>query len=140
MRGLANIIPLYLLGASADTIILANLVIGLQGVIAHTNVDLRSGWFNYLFVGAELHRMHHSADPREGRNYAVALSVLDLLFGTFVYRPGQSPARIGVEDPAAYPRSNELHKVLLIPFRTSVARAGRVLMDPSQRDQPARHS
>ncbi len=117
VRALANIIPLYLLGATADTIVLVNLVIGLQGLVSHCNIDMRAGWFNYLFVGAELHRFHHSADAEEGRNYAVCLSILDQLFGTFVYRPGDAPARLGVDDPAAYPPSNEVHKVMLIPFQ-----------------------
>jgi sterol desaturase/sphingolipid hydroxylase (fatty acid hydroxylase superfamily) len=116
VRGLATIIPLYVLGASADAIVLTNLVIGLQGLVSHCNLDMRAGWFNHIFVGAELHRYHHSADPAEGRNYAVCLSILDQLFGTFVYRPAQPPARLGVDDPSAYPASNEVHKVMLIPF------------------------
>ncbi len=33
-------------------------------------------------------RGHHSADPSEAKNYAVTLSFLDILFGTFRHRAG----------------------------------------------------
>ncbi len=120
VRGLATILPLYFLGANAETVALVNLIIGVQGVVSHTNLDLRAGWFNYIFVGAELHRMHHSADMSEAKNYAVALSFLDIIFGTFVYKPKQYPERIGVLNPEAYPQSTEILKVMALPFHPKI--------------------
>ncbi len=116
VRGVATLLPLYYLGASAETVLLVNVVITLQGLVAHCNVDLRAGWFNYVFVGTELHRFHHRADVAESKNYAVALSLLDIAFGTFRYNPGRLPARLGVVDQAAYPGSNEFWKVMRLPF------------------------
>ena len=116
VRGLVTILPLYLLGASAETVVLANLVIGIQGLFSHTNLDLRAGWFNYVFIGTELHRYHHSADMEESGNYAVALSLIDILFGTFVYKPGQVPERLGIYEPSAYPRSGQVVRIMLLPF------------------------
>jgi sterol desaturase/sphingolipid hydroxylase (fatty acid hydroxylase superfamily) len=72
---------------------------------------------NYVFVGTELHRFHHSANLAESRNYAVTLSFVDILFGTFVYRPGTLPVRLGVADPSAYPKSNEFWSVMKLPFK-----------------------
>jgi len=109
-------ITLYLLGANAETLLLANIIVTLQGLVSHCNLDLRAGWFNYLFVGTELHRYHHSANLAESKNYAATLSLLDLAFGTFYYRPGRVPERLGVLDPGAYPDSNELWKVMKLPF------------------------
>jgi hypothetical protein len=34
----------------------------------------------------------------------------------FYYRPGRVPERLGVLDPGAYPDSNELWKVMKLPF------------------------
>lgn len=116
VRGLVTILPLYLLGANGETIVLTNLVIGIQGLFSHTNLDLRAGWFNYIFVGTELHRYHHNADRKESGNYAVALSVIDILFGSFVYRPGKLPERFGVNDPEAYPQSYQVLRTMLLPF------------------------
>ncbi len=56
------------------------------------------------------------ANLAESKNYAATLSILDLAFGTFHYRPGRVPERLGVLDQAAYPNSNELWKVMKLPF------------------------
>jgi sterol desaturase/sphingolipid hydroxylase (fatty acid hydroxylase superfamily) len=117
VRGFTSLLPLYLLGADAETVFIANVIVTLQGLVSHCNLDLRAGWFNYLFVGTELHRYHHSADIRESKNYAATLSILDLLFGTFVYRPGRLPERLGVVEPQRYPDANEFWRVMRLPFR-----------------------
>ena len=122
VQALATILPLYLLGLTPEAVILVNLVIGVQGIVSHSNLDLRAGWFNYVLTGPELHRYHHSADITESRNYAVVLPVIDILFGTFVYRPGRLPARIGVADEVAYPRSVEVWKIMLLPFDPRIGR------------------
>lgn len=116
VQGLIRIPLFYWLGLSPQALFGVSAVIGLQGVISHCNVDLRAGWFNYLFVGTELHRVHHSARSGEAQNYAVVCSLLDVLFGTFVYRPGHPPERLGVEDPGAYPRSDQFWRVMALPF------------------------
>ncbi len=111
-------VPLfYWLGASPESIFAASSIIGLQGLVSHCNVDLRAGWFNFLFTGTELHRYHHSGDPAEAKNFAVTLSALDVLFGTLVYRPGTQPGRLGVAHPECYPLSEEFWKNMLIPLR-----------------------
>jgi sterol desaturase/sphingolipid hydroxylase (fatty acid hydroxylase superfamily) len=115
-RAITMMLPLYLLGLSPEAVILFNLVDNYCGIISHSNLDLRAGFLNYLFVGPELHRYHHSADPSEARNYGAALPIFDLLFGTFVYRPGIFPERIGVAEPAVYPRSEQFWKVMWLPF------------------------
>jgi sterol desaturase/sphingolipid hydroxylase (fatty acid hydroxylase superfamily) len=116
VRGFVNLLPLYLLGASPETVLIASLIITLQGLVSHLNLDLRAGWLNTVFVGTELHRYHHSARLSESKNYAATLSIIDLAFGTFYYRPGSLPERLGVLDPGAYPDSNELWEVMKLPF------------------------
>jgi sterol desaturase/sphingolipid hydroxylase (fatty acid hydroxylase superfamily) len=116
VRGLVTIVPLYLLGFSPEAVALINIIIGIIGLISHTNIDLRAGALNYVFAGSELHRYHHSADPADNGNYAVALSLIDVLFGTLKYRPGVPPVALGVHDPSAYPDSNALVAVLKLPF------------------------
>ncbi len=117
IQGLIRLPLFYALGASPEAIFAASSIIGLQGLVSHCNVDLRAGWANYVLVGTELHRYHHSGDPSEGKNFAVALSLLDVLFGTFVYRPTQVPARLGVANPDDYPKSHEFWKTMMIPLR-----------------------
>lgn len=119
IQGLLRLPLFFALGATPEAVYAASAIIGLQGLISHCNVDLRAGWFNYVFAGTELHRYHHSGDPAEAKNFAVTLSLLDVLFGTFVYRPGEVPKRLGVAHPEAYPEAREFWKTMAIPLRRS---------------------
>ena len=110
-------IPPYFMGFSPEVLFTTNVVIGLQGLVSHFNVDSRVGWLNYLLMGTELHRYHHSANLAEAKNFGAVVSVWDQLFGTFVYRPGAAPAALGIDDPAHYPADTQLLSVLLHPFK-----------------------
>lgn len=113
-------LPLLLLGVSPEAALIATLLIDLQSLVSHFNVDIRAGWLNYLFIGTETHRYHHSARTDEARNYGNTLTIWDLLFGTFYYRPGTPPEQLGVADPEHYPSSNRLFDVIRLPFRKRV--------------------
>jgi sterol desaturase/sphingolipid hydroxylase (fatty acid hydroxylase superfamily) len=109
--------PLVALGARPETIFLFNALMSLQGLISHFNVDIKAGPLNYLLVGTELHRFHHSADMAEAKNFGVLTPFWDLVFGTFVYDPKRLPKVLGVLAPDKYPASSELGKVLILPFK-----------------------
>ena len=97
---------------------LANaLVVRKRAALRAQIVDIRAGWVNYLLMGTELHRYHHSADPAQAKSYAAVVTLWDLLFGTFYYRPGVVTLRPGVEHPADYPQDREISKVLVLPFK-----------------------
>jgi sterol desaturase/sphingolipid hydroxylase (fatty acid hydroxylase superfamily) len=106
-------------GIDAKSIYLLNTLVGLQGLFSHYNVDIRAGFLNYIFIGTELHRFHHSADINESKNYGQIISIWDIVFGTFIYKPGVLPERLGVAEPIEYPTSNEYWKGFLLPFRAT---------------------
>ena len=110
-------LPLVVLGARPESIFLFNALMGLQGLVSHFNVNIKAGALNYLLVGTELHRYHHSADLAEAKNFGVLTPFWDMVFGTFRYQPERLPAALGVANPTIYPQSNQLIKVLLLPFR-----------------------
>lgn len=116
-------LSIWLTGVSQEALLIWFSFRSLHGLISHYNVEIRAGWLNYVFVGTELHRYHHSADLTESKNYGSFLIFWDQLFGTFVYEPGKNPARLGVEDPSRYPDTNDTMQVLSLPFR--VAREGK---------------
>jgi sterol desaturase/sphingolipid hydroxylase (fatty acid hydroxylase superfamily) len=95
-------------------------LVGLHELFSHFNVDIRAGWLNYLFVGTELHRHHHSARTSEAKNYGTVISLWDLIFGTLRYTPGSAPAALGVAEPSAYPPSEAVLGVLALPFVSDV--------------------
>lgn len=110
-------LPLVVLGARQETLFLFNALMGLQGLVSHLNVDIKAGPLNYLLVGTELHRFHHSAEIDEAKNYGVLTPVWDLVFGTFSYHPRRLPRALGVAQPQDYPASTKIGQVLALPFR-----------------------
>jgi sterol desaturase/sphingolipid hydroxylase (fatty acid hydroxylase superfamily) len=107
----------YLPGFSPEAVLLMNIVMGVNGAFSHFNMNIRAGWFNYLFISTELHRYHHSADLSEAKNYGAITPFWDMTFGTFIYKPGGNPSRLGVDRPESYPRSEEFWKVVFLPFK-----------------------
>lgn len=120
-------VPPWLMGVRPEALFVANAITGVQGLVSHFNVDSRVGWINRLLMGTELHRWHHAAGTLG--NYGAMLSIWDQLGGSFVYRPGENPDRLGIEEPSSYPRDTEIWQVLREPFgfahRGSAQRAPR---------------
>ena len=85
---------------------------GMHGLISDFNVDVRAGWFNYLFVGTELHRYHHTAVVTDAGIFGATLSIFDQLFGTFVYHPGVPLRDLGVGAATGLPAYERFGSVL----------------------------
>lgn len=117
IQPLAIILPVWLMGYDPRIVTMFLMINGMHGAISHFNVDIRAGWMNHLFVGPELHRYHHSADPKEGKNYGATLSLYDRMFGTFIYRPGVPPRELGVDTSVVAPPYEQTLAVLALPFR-----------------------
>jgi sterol desaturase/sphingolipid hydroxylase (fatty acid hydroxylase superfamily) len=117
IRVFVIVVPIWAMGYDQRVIAMFGLLVSLHGVISHFNVDMRMGWANYLFVGPELHRYHHSARLEECKNYGATLSIFDQLFGTFVYRPGVPPRDLGVMPESGLPDYDRTGAVLSLPFR-----------------------
>jgi sterol desaturase/sphingolipid hydroxylase (fatty acid hydroxylase superfamily) len=102
-------------GLRPDAAFVVLAVLGLQQTVSHINSDLRTGWLNYVLIGAETHRYHHAAGERA--NYASVLPWWDMLFGTFIYFPSRVPDRLGLDDPTGYPDPRRFFATLAWPFR-----------------------
>jgi sterol desaturase/sphingolipid hydroxylase (fatty acid hydroxylase superfamily) len=117
IQGLAIILPIWLMGYQPAAVLIFLVVNAFHGIISHFNVDLRLGLTNYIFVGPEVHRYHHSADMSEAQNYGATLTIWDQIFGTFVYRPGNAPRNLGTDPKAGLPGYRHILAVLALPFR-----------------------
>lgn len=101
-----GVFPLMLLGVPAEVMLGYLAVSQPVLMLQHANLDLRSGWLNYIFSTNEVHRWHHSTVPAEAnRNYGYALALWDHVFRTFHYVPSRNaPHRIGLfAESADYP-------------------------------------
>jgi sterol desaturase/sphingolipid hydroxylase (fatty acid hydroxylase superfamily) len=116
IQALALVLPIWAMGYGPQAVAIFFMINGLHGLISHFNVDVRMGWLNYVFIGPETHRYHHSADPAEARNFGNTLAIFDLVFGTFVYHPGVPPVTLGVAASARMPPYDRILAVLALPF------------------------
>lgn len=78
-------LPLLVLGATPEAILLAGMWGVFTGNMVHANVDQRfPGWAHYVFPTVQLHNLHHCIDRRfQDSNYSGTLPIWDVLFRTF---------------------------------------------------------
>jgi len=115
LRGLIVWTPMLLLGVPPQLVMWQIVGIGITGNISHANIDFRIPQFmQRILVTPEYHRVHHSADVREGNsNFAVLLPVWDVLFGTHIDPLHTHVVATGIEgDPIPHRFFSEL----LMPF------------------------
>lgn len=115
----------------------------------HSELPVSYGIFDYLFMSARMHRIHHSAEvEHRDKNFGGTLAIFDWLFGT-AYRPakdeqfrlGLSETEIGERNPHQTLKALYLEPFILIREawdqrreRRRPEQAGRI--DPNP---PARH-
>jgi sterol desaturase/sphingolipid hydroxylase (fatty acid hydroxylase superfamily) len=116
VRLVVQLLPVWALGYDPEAAFVIGSIIALQGTISHLNLDMRAGWLNYVFVGPELHRYHHSAEGQNATNLGSTLSVFDWMLGTFEYRPGIPPRALGLREEDGYPGQHAPLRSVLFPL------------------------
>lgn len=111
------LLPLMVLGFSTPAINAYVILVGLQAVVAHANIDIRFGWLEYVLVLPRYHHWHHARHVDYwDRNYAIHLPVVDMLMGSFkLPRDGSWPEEYGVLRLETVPRGLVAQHVM--PFR-----------------------
>ncbi|MCU0763934.1 MAG: sterol desaturase family protein [Hydrogenophaga sp.] len=113
----ARLLPLQLLGFSAEAIVYAGILAQAQSFATHANTPGTMGWLNRVIGTAELHRRHHSAIPEEAQNFGTSIPLWDQLFGTYRGLSTPQPQRIGLFTPNDYPALTDTLRWLVYPLR-----------------------
>jgi sterol desaturase/sphingolipid hydroxylase (fatty acid hydroxylase superfamily) len=94
--------PIILLGADPMVVPIKACIDAVWGMYIHSNIDVRSGKWQYFVNGPEMHQWHH-AETKETyfANYATKFAFWDWLFGT-AYLPNKKPVEFGL--PYKYPK------------------------------------
>ncbi len=98
-------LPFALLQPSAEIVMVAVLMQLTIGIFQHANIDLKLGFWEYIFSIGDNHRYHHYPDKGVGdSNYGGEFIVYDILFGTFHKVKGERPHdNIGIGTAPNYP-------------------------------------
>jgi len=90
--------PIVLLGAAPEMALMKGTIDAVWGMYIHTNINVRSGWLQYIINGPEMHRWHHAIEITEGGiNYGTKFAFWDWMFGT-AHLPKQKPRGYGLSD------------------------------------------
>src|SRR5262249_29775306 len=130
------------LGAPPVAVVVFEVLLNATSLFNHGNVRL-PGWLDRLLrlvlVTPEMHRVHHSSDPREtNSNFGFNLPWWDLLLGTYRAQPkaGHEGMGIGLEEFRDERVADRLDGMLALPF---VGREGDYPINRRGKDQsPAR--
>ena len=104
-----------LAGIPMELLILSAVFKATNGMLQHSNADLRTGALGYVLATAEVHRWHHSRRREESdTNFGNTTVVWDHLFGTFhLPRDVSPPTTLGIAG-SAVPETYAAH--LIAPF------------------------
>lgn len=100
--------PILLLGAAPEVPAIKGMLDSVWGMYIHSNIDVRSGWLQFVINGPEMHRWHHARELAvPGKNFSTKFAIWDWLFGT-AYLPKTKPKDYGLvaHDDAAFPHDS----------------------------------
>lgn len=126
------------LGPPAIAVLLFEVILNATALFNHANIDLPrpfDRWLRWIVVTPDMHRVHHSVDPREtNSNFGFNLPWWDRLLGTYVAQPakGHEGMDVGI-DQFRNRRELWLDRMLLQPFR---GRAGGGALEARHRAKP----
>lgn len=89
--------PIVLLGAAPEVAVYKGAVSAVWGMYIHSNIDVRSGWLQYIINGPEMHRWHHSVGKGRNRNFSTKLAIWDWLFGTYYLPENEKAIQYGLK-------------------------------------------
>jgi len=119
---LIKVAVILALGPPAVAVLLFEVLLNATSMFNHGNVRLPGSLdrvLRWLVVTPDMHRVHHSVDPREtNSNFGFNVPWWDRLFGTYRAQPqaGHGAMTIGVEQFRT-PRELWLDRMLLQPLR-----------------------
>lgn len=93
---------------------LASFFVSYWAFLIHANFRFSMGWLSFLVAGPQLHRIHHSIEPKHfDKNFAAFFPVWDVMFGTY-YQPARDEyPDTGIKGEAPI---TSLRQAFLLPF------------------------
>ncbi|NES98371.1 MAG: sterol desaturase family protein [Desertifilum sp. SIO1I2] len=111
---LCQMIPIYWMGFSTQTLGIYALFSAAIAFYIHANIRLRVGSLKWLLATPEFHHWHHAKVPEVGnKNFAAQCPLFDLILGTLYLPRREMPQKYGIPEqvPLGYLAQ------LLYPFK-----------------------
>jgi len=120
---LIKMAAIYLLGPPAIAVLIFEILLSSTSIFNHGNIYIPphiDKIIRYAIVTPDMHRIHHSSiEVETNSNFGFCTSVWDRLFKTYTPSPqqGQVNMNIGILETQLGHETNNLVKMLLMPFR-----------------------
>ncbi|HEY7751766.1 MAG TPA: sterol desaturase family protein [Ignavibacteriaceae bacterium] len=115
-------LPIILLGSPPEVIAYKGVISAVWGMYIHSNLNIKTGKFQLIINGPEMHRWHHSTGKGRNRNFATKLAIWDWLFGTAFF-PDTKPDEYGLK--TYFPKNYFLQTLFAFrPFKKSNKNSG----------------
>ncbi len=89
--------PIILLGANPAVVPIKAMIDAVWGMYIHSNIDVKSGKWQYVINGPEMHQWHHANDRRIFyKNYSTKFAFWDWIFGTAFLPKNEKPGEYGL--------------------------------------------
>lgn len=90
--------PIILLGAAPEVAVIKGLIDASWGMYIHSNIDVKTGRFQYIINGPEMHRWHHADKDEDAynKNFSTKLAIWDWIFGTAYWPSEKKPPAYGL--------------------------------------------
>ena len=118
-RFLFGIVPIWLLGISAQAVLIQRLLQASNGILEHANIRLWAPLdrvLSLVWVTPNVHKIHHSRQVLEtNSNYANLLTIYDRVLGTYTPADRARFVTYGLDDEEAMARAS-FEGLLTMPF------------------------
>ena len=127
-------VPLALVQPGPEIVLISVFMALSIGIFQHSNIDLKLGFWEYIFSIGDNHRYHHYPDKKVGdSNYGGEFIVWDILFGTFHNPRDERPHdKIGIGTAPNYPQT--WAGLMIAPFLPDQKVFGPERLDQSEQD------
>ncbi len=124
-------LPVYAFGFDTTVFTSYVVIVALQAVLAHANTRINFGWLKYIFVTPQYHHWHHSDSPEAyDKNFAIHLTLIDRMFGTYYPIGDKWPDGTGLGD-AHFPKG--FIRQFIYPFKANPFSRKNKIQDVSDR-------
>jgi len=114
-------LPIVLLGSPPEVIAYKGVISGVWGMWIHANVNVHTGWLQYIINGPEMHQWHHHTGKGRNRNFSTKFAFWDWMFGSAYFPKPNKPESFGLK---TYFPNNFFQQFMFI-FKPSKARRKR---------------
>ena len=102
-------IPLGMIGFGIQEFFLVHIIALSIGHFNHSNINVKLGWFKYIFNNPQMHTWHHAKQWPDkfqyGVNFGISLSVWDFIFGTAYVTKNVDQIELGFHGDERFPKS-----------------------------------